>query len=807
MKRSAVLFLALCCVEVRAAAIAGVENFSRNADGLTFTCKDHSQVRLLVLAPDLIRVRVAFEHSLPELDHSWAIEKTSWDAVRWDLREGADAFTLSTGEVEAVVKRDPLMIEFRDAKTHRPILSDQQPMARESNGTVAAAKKLGFDEHFYGLGEKASHLDKRRGQFTMWSSDTYAYKEGTDPIYQSIPFYLGLENGAAYGVFFDNSYRTHFDFGHTSQEYILFSAEGGELNYYFFWGPSIAKILGRYADLTGHMPLPPEWALGHQQSRYSYYPASVAEDVVRRYRADDLPLDVLHLDIHYMDGYRVFTFDPHRFPDPKGFTERMKEQGVKVVTIVDPGVKYQPPQAGQASYSVYEEGAAEGFFLKRQGGGAYIPEVWPGKAAFVDYTMPEARRWWGDLFHFYTDAGVAGIWTDMNEPADFADRTGEKSADVVSYDQGENSTHAKNRNLFALLMTRATYEGLARLRPDARPFVITRSGYAGIQRYSTMWTGDAPSTWESLAISVPMFEGLGLSGEPFVGGDIGGFVGNANGELLTRWYQVGVFTPFCRNHKEKESYDQEPWRFGPYYEDIIRRFLKLRYRMLPYLYTVLEDAHRTGMPVFRPLLLNFQQDRNVLNLDDEFMVGADVLVAPILRPAQTSRTVYLPKGRWFDIWTGKATPGGTTIRVDAPLETEPIFVRGGALLPLAPEMNYVGERPVSVLTLDLYPDNDGAAAGEWYEDDGVSSAYLRGVYRRTSLRMRRTGEAQRIELHAAEGSYRPGARRLEIRVPAADAATVSLDGASLARTSLSRMGERLAVTITDDGKAHTIVIQ
>jgi alpha-glucosidase len=806
MKRTLLLLVALCCARASADALPAVDSVSRNTDGVTFTCLDHSQVRLFVLAPDLIRVRVSFEHSLPERDHSWAIEKTAWVAARWDFRQSADAYTLSTDELEAVVTRDPLLIEFRDAKTHRPILADQQPMIRDK-GAVAAFKKLGFDEHFYGLGEKASHLDKRRGLFTMWSSDTYGYKEGTDPIYQSIPFYLGLENGSAYGVFFDNSYRTHFDFGHTSQEYIAFSAEGGELNYYFFWGPAIAKILGRYSNLTGHMPLPPMWALGHQQSRYSYYPDSVAEEVVRRYRAEDLPLDVLHLDIHYMDGYRVFTFDPLRFPDPKGFIDRMGKQGVKIVTIVDPGVKHQPPRASEPNYPVYEEGAAKGYFLKRRDGGAYIPEVWPGKSNFVDYTLPDARRWWGDLFHFYTDAGVAGIWTDMNEPADFADRTGEKSQDVVSYDEGDYSTHAKNRNVFALLMTRATYEGLSRLRPDARPFVITRSGYAGIQRYSTMWTGDAQSTWESLAISIPMFQGLGLSGEPFVGGDIGGFVGNANGELLTRWYQVGIFTPFCRNHKEKESYDQEPWRFGAYYEDIIRKFLKLRYRMLPYLYTALEEAHRTGLPLFRPLLLNFQQDRNVLNLDDEFMVGSDLLVAPVLHPAQTSRMVYLPRGRWFDFWTGKAIVGGTTIRVDAPLETEPIFVRGGALLPMAPEMNYVGEKPVNVLTLDLYPDNDGAAAGEWYEDDGTSLAYQRGTLRRTSLRMRRTGESQRIELHAAEGSYQPSARRLEIRLPAGAAAGVSLDGAPLARTAWSWAGDRLVVSVQDDGKAHTIVIQ
>src|SRR5262249_582520 len=271
---------------------------------------------------------------LPARDHSWAIAKEAWPPVRWSLTESSDAIMIVTDEVEAVVRRSPLLIEFRDAKTHSPINADERPMMYDANGTmrksmfdpdagiyVAAAKKLGFDEHFYGLGEKAARLDKRRGGFVNWNSDTPGYVEGRDPIYQTVPFYLGLQKGTAYGIFFDNSYRSHFDFGRLSQERFWFAAEGGEINYYFFYGPSIKKILSRYADLTGHMPLMPLWALGIQQCRYSYYPDSMVEEVVRQYRERDLPLDVVYLDIHYMNGYRVFTFDPKRFPDPKPLTE------------------------------------------------------------------------------------------------------------------------------------------------------------------------------------------------------------------------------------------------------------------------------------------------------------------------------------------------------------------------------------------------------------------------------------------------------------------------------------------------------
>src|SRR5690349_13329002 len=743
--------------------IGDAVSFVRNENGITINCQDNSQVQLTVLTTDLIRVRAAFTKPIPPKDHSWAIAKDNWSRVAWLVSETRDAIIVSTAEVEAVVHRSPLLVEFRDAHTHKTINRDEQPMSYDARGElrsitfdpeagqfVAAAKKLGFDEHFYGLGEKAAHLDKRRGFFVNWNSDTPGYTLGRDPIYQTIPFYLGLENGIGYGIFFDNSYRSYFDFGRLSQERIWFGAEGGELNYYFFYGPSIKKILNRYADLTGYMPLTPLWALGVQQCRYSYYPASMVEEVVRQYRERDLPLDVIYLDIHYMNGYRVFTFDPTRFPDPTGLTDRLLKQGVKTVVIVDPGVKYQPgsesaqrmtsshPEVQSQSdrYYVFDEGVAGNYFQRRKNGDLFIPRVWPGDSVFVDYTRADARKWWGDLHRAYTENGIAGIWNDMNEPADFIDQTGKNQRDVVSYDEGEDSTHAKNRNVFALLMARATYEGLAHLQPDRRPFVVTRAGYAGIQRYSTMWTGDTNSTWDSLALNVPMFTTLGLSGEPFVGSDVGRCIGRANGEFLVRSYQIGFLAPFFRNHHAIDGYDQEPWRFGKYYEGIIRKYLKLRYQLLPFLYTTLEEAHRTGVPLFRPLMLNYQDDANTYNLDDEFMIGEDLLVAPIVKPDVTSRLVYLPAGSWYDYWTNKKYAGGTMISVEAPLDTVPMFVRAGAIIPTGPSLNYVGEKPVDPITFNIYPDNAGTASTTLYEDDGLTPTYKDGNFLRTTITFR-----------------------------------------------------------------------
>jgi alpha-glucosidase len=766
--------------------IGPVVRFERNEKTVTLYCQDNSQVQLTMLAPDLIRVRAAFTKPIPAKDHSWAIAKQDWQTPRWTLREASGSITIATDEVEVVVRRSPLLIEFRDARTRQLLNSDERPMSYDATGRlagmmfdpragmfVAAAKKLGFDEHFYGLGEKAARLDKRRSAFVNWNSDTPGYTEGKDPIYQTVPFYIGLQRGIAYGIFFDNSYRSYFNFGQSSQQRAWFGAEGGELNYYFFHGPAIKKILGRYADLTGHMPLPPLWAMGNQQSRWSYYPDTLVEEVVDEYRKRDLPLDVLHLDIDYMNGYRVFTFDKERFPDPKGLTEKLKRQGVKVVTIVDPGVKHQPNEKG---YHAYDQGLEKNFFQRRRNGDLFVPRVWPGESVFVDYTLPEARHWWGDLHRVYVDNGVAGIWNDMNEPADFVEQTGKNQLDVVSYDEGEKTTHAKNRNTFALLMSRATYEGLERLQPDRRPYVITRAAYAGIQRYATMWIGDTNSTWESLALNIPMYTSLGLSGEPFVGSDVGGFIGRGNGELLVRSYQIGFLAPFCRNHKVIDGYDQEPWRFGKYYEDIIRKYLKLRYALLPFLYTTLEEAHRSGIPPFRPLLLNYQDDTNTYNLDDQFMIGDDLLVAPIVKPDLTHRRVYLPAGTWYDYWTNKKYTGGTMISVDAPLDVVPMFVRGGAIIPVGPSLNYVGEKPVDPVTFNIYPDDTGSAAAKLYEDDGLSPAYKAGAFRRTTVSARRGAGGFVVSLGAVEGSYQPGPRKFNfvVKSPEHDAKVGSI---------------------------------
>lgn len=783
-------------------SLGAVEKATRTERGVELACASGGSLTISVLASDLIRVRARFPGQTPALDHSWAVAKTDWPAVSWQLSEAAATVTLTTAELKISIRRDPLLIEFRDAVTGRTLNADARPMARDpQTGTISAAKKLGYEEHFYGLGEKAARLDRRRGKFVMWTSDTPGYVEGTDPLYQSIPFYLGLENGTAYGLFYDNAWRSTFEFGHLTQESVNYTADGGELNYYFFAGPSLQKVVSRYTELTGRMPLPPLWSLGHQQSRYSYYPDKLVEHIADTFRARDLPLDVLYLDIHYMDGYRVFTWDKTRFPDPVALTSRLAGQGIHVVTIVDPGVKHQP----EGGYATYDEGAKKDYFLKQTDGTVYVGEVWPGKAVFVDYTRADARQWWGEQHHALTAAGVAGIWTDMNEPADFRDPTGKLHENILFDDLGQHTPYNGLRNTFALNMARATYEGLQRLQPDRRPFVITRAGYAGIQRYAVKWTGDNNATFASLALNIPMFASLGLSGEPFIGADIPGFIGRGDGELLARSYQIAAFSPFFRNHSAIDTYDKEPWRFGRYYEDIVRKFIKLRYALLPFLYTTMEEASRTGVPLFRPLVLNFQADENTAIIDDQFMVGDALLAAPVTRAAQREREVYFPAGPWYDWWTGDlASSGGETLAVRAPIEHLPLYVRGGSIVPSTIAMQHTGEKPWNPLRFDVYPDAAGSAQGSLYEDDGTSPAYRQGAFRRTTL----TLAAGRLTI-TPTGNFQPPARRFEIRLHAAPRdAAVRLDGQPLAAAQGARdPAGVLTVRLDDDGRPHTLEIR
>jgi len=612
------------------------------------------------------------------------------------------------------------------------------------------------DSHYYGLGEKTGFLDKKGERYDMWNSDVYEpHVPDIDALYQSIPWLIHYRYGApASGILLDDPGRTTFDMRSGGDDRIIISSENGNLDLYVLEGPELKDVVKRYATLTGRPPMPPRWAIGFQQSRYSYMSQEELLSVARTMREKRIPCDVLYLDIHYMEEYKVFTWDTERFPDPRGMIAELAEMGFKVVPIVDPGVKKDP------RYPVYAEGVRNGCFCTKLEGDLFIGDVWPGPSAFTDYTDKAAAEWWGDLHRHYIDYGIHGIWNDMNEPSVFGVPSKTMDLDVVHRNEGNPKTHGEWHNLYGMLMSKATYEGMARNLNGERPFVLTRAGYAGIQRYAAVWTGDNRSYWEHMAMSIPMVLNLGLSGVAFTGPDIGGFSHHSSGELLARWTQLGSLYPFCRNHSAIDTIRQEPWLFGERVEAVCRDYLSLRYKLMPYLYSLFYEASSAGLPIVRPLLLEYPQDRNVSNLCDQFLLGKDVLVAPVLRPGTPSRSVYLPEGIWYDYWTGEKHEGGRSILAETPLEKMPIYVRAGAIIPEQALTQHANERPEGPTKLTVYSGGEGSFS--LFEDDGRTFGYEKGAYRLRDFEWKESANGRTLASSLRNDGHPGLSRELEI---------------------------------------------
>jgi alpha-glucosidase len=591
----------------------------------------------------------------------------------------------------------------------------------EADYKVYVSKKMEEDMYFYGFGEKTGHLNKKGYHYANWNTDEpKPHGETFDRLYKSIPFFIGLNKENAFGIFFDNHFETHFDMGRDNSEYYYFAAVDGNLDYYFIYGPSVKKVVEGYTEITGNMPLPQMWTLGYQQCRWSYDAEERLMEIANSFREKGIPCDTLYLDIDYMDGYRVFTWNKERFKNPEAMIENLNAMGFKLVTIIDPGVKVDK------GYKIYDEGLKKGYFATDKEGITYVNEVWPGDAVYPDFLNSKVRKWWAENQKIMTDTGVSGIWNDMNEPASFR---GPLPDDVMFDNDGIPVTHKEAHNVFGHMMAKATYEGLKK-ETGKRPFIVTRACYAGTQKYSTVWTGDNQSTWEHLRMSIPMLMNLGLSGMAFCGTDVGGFGHDCSAELLSRWVQVGTFTPLFRNHSSIGTRDQEPWAFDENTEEINRKYIKLRYKLLPYIYDNMWNCSKTGAPLIRPLVFNYQNDKNTYEINDEFLCGDNILVAPVVEQGAKARMVYLPLGEtWIDYWTKEEYKGGQYIIKETPLDICPIFIKGGAVIPVAQEQNYVGEKQTNKLTLEVYLCNDSTETiYNHYIDDGESFKYQDGEF-------------------------------------------------------------------------------
>ncbi len=622
--------------------------------------------------------------------------------------------------------------------------AERSPAARAVGGHRRAVRRDGVtlrvrsseNACFYGLGERVGALDKRGRTYQMWNSDEPFQRGITDPLYQSIPFLLHARDGRCDGIFVDFTGRSWFDVADSDSAAVSITVEDDAVSFFVIPGPEMAAVVKRYCELTGKIPLPPLWALGYHQSRYSYYPGRRLLEVAREFRSRRIPCDAIYLDIHYMDGYRVFTWDPTRFPDPEGTLEAVREMGLRTVTIVDPGVKVD------SEYETFTEGMRQDVFARRADGSVYRGAVWPGEAAFPDFTRYDVRRFWADRHAALLGRGVDGIWNDMNEPADFTgdffDRTRfTPPSDVVLDGDGAPRSIDHYHNVYGNLMCRATADAFARFKPGQRPFILTRAGYAGVQRVAAVWTGDNDSSWDHLAVSIPMLLNMGLSGIALVGADVGGFQGNAEPELVARWMQAACLTPFMRGHTAVGTKDHEPWAFGSTVERVAREAIRLRYSLLPYLYAAVVHSHRTGVPMMRPLILEYGQDARCRRLWDQFLCGDALLVAPVLQPAQERRLVYLPPGAWYRLGEDQRHAGPADTIVETPLECLPVFVRAGAVVARRKAPQATAEPIGEVLDLELYAGLPGTGSRTAvFDDDGLTCAHYDGVYRETVIEAR-----------------------------------------------------------------------
>ena len=766
------------------------------ADGsprVTLRTDSGGALRVLLLSDHTAEFRLAPDGEDFGPDLSYALDP---DAVYdgpsdWSLEETDSSIEVSTAAL--VLRFDRATGQMRATDRSGRMLTE----VAEWSGQAAAscAVRLRDGERLFGLGDKALPLDRRGHRAELWCTDAFGFQRGTDPLYKAVPFTVGvLADGPACGLFFDNVAAATVDAGYTEPDVLRYAAERGHLRLTLFAGEAPLDVIRHYARRTGRMPMLPKWALGYHQCRYSYRSDADIREVAQTLRARQIPCDVLYFDIHYMDGYRCFTWDRDAFPDPAQLLADLRADGFQNVVILDPGLKADDPD-----YRPAVEAVERGLVVQqpdsppRPGGGTpFVGPVWPGRCVFPDFTDPEARAWWGEQHEKLLDQGVVGVWNDMNEPAVFVEEMMGGDAESMDVEaeartmpldvrhemDGHPSDHTGAHNAYGMQMQRATFEGLRRLRPERRPFTITRAAYAGAQRFGTTWTGDNSATWDHLRLAMEQALSLGASGMPFSGADVGGFSGTPTGELLARWTQLGVVTPLFRNHSAVDTPRQEPYRFDSATEAACRAAIEWRYRLLPVLYTAAREAATDGLPILRALpLVHPDQPLAQRFAADGAYLGADLLAYPVFRSGQRRREVFLPRhaGGWFDFYTGRSYAGDQTLFVEAPMESgPPLFVRAGAVVPLAPVRQHTGQ-PIDVLTLRVFP-RPGSFSSHLYDDagDGYADGYD------AQIRGEDTGDRLTLRTEV-DGSYRPEWTRwaVEVYECSAPPQSVLADGTSV----------------------------
>lgn len=775
-------------------ALAAVAPLPAPAQQVAVT-KGAVTVQVTALTDAILRVRVARDGRFGE-DASWAVP-AEVRAKRATVTPGENGF--ATKMLRVRIDPAALRLTVEDLAGRTIVADAPDPLRLDGKG-FALRKAMPQRERYFGLGDKTGPYDRRGASYVDWNTDAYGFGATTDPIYKSIPFYISAGGaGGSYGVLLDNVWRAWFDFGHREEDVLAMGAPDGAIDYYIIAGPSTAEVVRRYTDLTGKAPLPPRWALGYQQSRYSYMTDTEVREIAGRLRQEHVPTDVIWLDIDYQDRNRPFTVDAKAFPDLKKLAGDLGKDGIKLVAITDLHIAAAPDQG----YAPYDSGKAGNHFVRNPDGSTYVAPVWPGPSVFPDFTREASRRWWGTLYKDFVDDGIAGFWNDMNEPAVFETPTKTMPLGTLHRIESDDfaprdATHAEIHNVYGMQNIRATFDGLARLRPGQRPFVMTRAAYAGAQRYAATWTGDNNATWEHLKLSVQQLVSLGLSGFSWAGADVGGFTGGPSPELLTRWYQIGAFTPVFRVHAAKDTPRSEPWVDGPEHLALRRRAIEERYRLLPYLYAVAEENARTGDPVMRPVFYDYPAALTApCDQSMAFTLGRDLLVAASPKPESPQPyDVCLPAGGWFDYGSGLPVTG-EKVKETPSLDRLPVFIRAGTILPRQPLTQSTSATPEGPLELHVYPGAD--CRGTLYWDDGIST---RGASLRQELRCAVTADGLTLEFDKREGGFKPWWSAIRVTVHGWDG-VAWIKGVEATSDTLTRT---VSFTLPDQAKAGRVTV-
>jgi alpha-glucosidase len=696
-------------------SIGSITRIEKIAQGLLLQT-DTENVALVVYSENTIRIRISKKIHEKE-DFSYAVVGKPLE-TDFSIAELADTIVLKTNALKLVLHTNPFRVSFYTLD-NQLINEDHASFGTSWIGTeVTTYKTLHPNEKYIGLGEKTGNLNRRGKAYTNWNTDNFAYPVDDDPIYLSTPFYIGIKDQLPYGIFLDNTYKTIFNFGASNDRFMYFQAEDGEMNYYFIHHPKVADIITSYTALTGRMELPPLWSLGFQQCRYSYYPDYEVLNAARTFREKNIPADVIYLDIHYMDAYKVFTWHNKRFPDPKKLTDELRALNFDLAVIIDPGVKREE------GYAAYEEGVDKDLFVKYPDGVHYSGQVWPGWSCFPDFTDEKTRAWWGEKLNVLTENGVTGFWNDMNEPAAW----GQHLPDLIEFEyEGEGATHKKARNVYGMQMARSTYEGAKKLLNGKRPFILTRAGFCGVQRYGAVWTGDNVATEEHMMAGVRLINSMGLAGVPFAGYDVGGFAGEASPDLFARWIMLGAFSPFFRAHSMVNSRDSEPWTFGEEVEDISRNYIRLRYKIMPYIYSTFFESTQNGLPIARSLAIDYTFDEQVYQnqFQHQYLFGKNLLIIPTESFREYTK-MYLPEGKWFNLYTDELLDGGKEMLIEVSKEILPIYVKAGGFMPSQTAVQSLKIKPETTLRLHVWGEDEGDFI--YYEDDGNTYAFEQGNY-------------------------------------------------------------------------------